>query len=1567
MKRSRVRADRQFHRSKSRSKAIPVAVAASLAVVTAGYSILQYFDPMTTYAKESFSGIGKIVEEHDQNNPYHILDIVPSEASYDGYTFAAGTIGYLTNGGITLTQELKKVYTGNEATYRSYEERQKLFEKIISQTAIESFPGVKYEEAYGGIHTDHDEADGWSLLFDSKEINSSSSDPSILSDLSWGVFKGTAESAPAGVSGEEYAFKKVNASGGYSLRGGIYQMYLSNPDGDWHVTFAATDDPESEDSLYVLDDVSEYNIGSYSKATGLYLKEEDGTYSYAGTVDEIVYGNSSGSGTSGVGNSVTTTPGTGTGNTGENGENAEDNMGEAGENSEGSTGENSEGSTGENSEGSTGENSEGSTGENSEGSTGETPGGSTEETSGGSTEETTGSNTGENNSTGENNALTSASAKQWYKLVESGGQNQGDDDDTPLELTTQYYVLTFMPVDFLDEDEYEGDELVYYVPAQEEEISSADGTIQPFDAYELLQVGTGAGMEEYGIASFAFTPPTVTDKYVYVGPGNGNVKLVPSDSDTASYLGVYNAPVYIRCNSGNSWLEQYVFSSLENGDNERSSFAIEVETVRADNVDSSMLGKADLIYLESGINTIINPGLYLDYIHAGDVDWTDMGEGIAGEILRLAADDLLPVIVDYDIVENEDHYKDTNYQYLARALLKKDLATFYAEMNVKGNLMDNLKMNVGDNDDYPNKTDNNYHYVNKNIYIMNADTPLVSEDFHDDFDEDDTERGFSDVIAAIKAENTTLSEEDQISEKVSKARAIQYIINYSVGIVGEFSDLRILEIQPTANITSDLKIEVDDKKKNTKLCWKTEGMQTAKQILSSKKSFDAKTTVKSAAQFNGEWEDINTSYDLVFIGLDGQRLNLGTDKNRSPVYNNEKLNGKVYHTGDDSGVGTYDSNDITAQKMSDLLDYMAAGYPVMVENNCFKGGSAKKVDEDDINTKYIDKDSVMYRFLKSAVTDDRYKDRIYTVSDTMSSAMFITQINIGKPKLELQQEGEMQPSKLQQLSLDENQEYHGKIAYNITDRNGEAYLGDTELHLYVDLNYDGMFSEQEELEAQVNEGNVIDVKISGMGPGILSWKLEVVDSGNHYRRDSVQGYFELLSSYSENVSVLQITESKEMNLQEMYDNMDNSLLAYCLKGAESIANLTMQFETVTSGELSTKLSTDSAYLDQWDVIVLTLDSNSVNDSVADAVTKYVNDGRSLLVCMCSQDAGGNRMGLSAELLGQTQENRTYVALGKNGAGGYYRYAGLKSDMFAPLTQLQSEQVNEGSIAYYPYQLENRTFACGANSPLRASEYLLDFENNLKSESDAAYVTVWYTLGGGGVTSAYNISPKDARNNYYCYSKGNVVYLGQAEYPYSYDPEAGEKPETKDGIDECKFFVNALMAAYSAGVHNADVSIVAGFGADAAEVQSITIPFDQEWKDASDETEGILDNTVDVYFKFADSNIAMDKNVQISFYYEDPAGSEQLNVMGKSVQATPFGSEIWTVTDNKLVAGEPDNLQPGKVYRIKAPVVTLKNNSSMNNANIYVVLHSKFRRGSKNYEISGADAVSLNRAQMFLLE
>ena len=269
--------------------------------------------------------------------------------------------------------------------------------------------------------------------------------------------------------------------------------------------------------------------------------------------------------------------------------------------------------------------------------------------------------------------------------------------------------------------------------------------------------------------------------------------------------------------------------------------------------------------------------------------------------------------------------------------------------------------------------------------------------------------------------------------------------------------------------------------------------------------------------------------------------------------------------------------------------------------------------------------------------------------------------------------------------------------------------------------------------------------------------------------------------------------------------------------------------------------------------------------------------------MSNQNKVGNSVGLASEVLGLSG-GRTYVSLG---ASNLHRYAELKSEMYQPQHgNLKAEKINEGSILYYPYQLQGDAFALSnTESGLRASEYLLDFDNNLKSERTATYVTPWVTLGGGTDT-AYGISPRDARNNYYCYSKGNIVYLAQSEYHYTFKAADNEIPDDKEGADECKFFVNVLMAAYSAGVHGSDVSIVSGFAQNSSVMRSIAVPFDQEWRDTADDaTEGILDNTVDVYFKFADSNIGANKNVRVSFYYEDPMGVREFVVDDKVVRAT----------------------------------------------------------------------------------
>lgn len=1686
---------------KRKWKVVLSSLAMLLAVAVVCGNIAQYLRPAKAVAKESFTGIGKIVEEHGEDNPYKILDIVPSEvmistSSLDDatgsagtntpdsenpepdnpesraqvlttFTFTTGTLGYLAGGKVPFANELEAAFTGNPI-FRHAASREELFKKLVPSP--DSFPEIKYTEAYGGVH-DVSETNGWTLLFPNQVVTVDD-DYNITSGNSTGnMAEGTFHGTPVQyTNGEDKAgYDFVWLSGQKSLnktQAGLSNkfIYFFNEDNGKFYAMSLEEyammpegTPAYKASVSNIINASNGPEG-FSNDVDIYeYDENDGRYVYQGTVGEIFkewIGNT-GSEQTPIDQDTTIDPdATNQDTTIEPGTIDQDTTIEPDTTNQGTTTE------------------PGATDQGTIAEPGTTDQGTTTEPSTTDQDTTTEPGTTDQGTTidpsvpetnpvsvipdtvpldiGRNTIL----AGEWRRLAAEDALvddvNISTTPDTAIRPTGDANMPptdgsnanppssdnTDIPQEGGTTPPSIGDENTSQEGADEVDMPQADSTPQPPELSEgnvedgkmyyvlsFERMGddelaelTMADVEvvsddildaeEAGISLFAVTE-NPTSEFVYVGPGQGNYKLIETGNKNDPFIGVYNAPVYIKCQAGNDWLRQYVFSSLSGGDNANGSFRIEVTTVRADQVTAGMVEDADLVYMESGQNTFLSAGLAVNYIQHIEGDSllggaNDMDAGIVNAILRRATDDLMPIIVDYAITEetDTDKYAGTNYQLLAKALFKRDLADFYEAMNDGINLIANLRMNLeneSDNDnnlDFPNKYSNNfnYSYVNQNIFVVKNEL-LVSDDFAEYFDDFKANAGFGNVLAAIEMENTTLVEEDRIYPAVSKARAIQYIINFSVGIMGEFDDLTILELQPSANIDqttggvkSDLHIDTDTEKNSTRLYWKTDSMNTGKQILYSKKAFTATTDVKSVVEFNGEWEDINGTYDMIFIGLDGMNLNLSNEKTRRPIYNNDNLNGKAYHLGDESGSGTYDSNDITAQKMTDLLEYLQAGYPIVVENNCFTKGTARDVSSEDINTKYIDEGTCMYRFLAAAVSDERYRDSIYTVSDTTSSALFMARIKTAKPRIELSDEDKTEESqdigKVQSLVLDENNEYHGRIAFKVRNNRGEEYLGNTQMRLYADMNYDGIFGVEEELsEGYVNEGDVIDVTISGMGPGVVPWKLEVSDIGNAYRRDSIQGYFELIGSNPEEVRVLQIAAQKatapgsgeDIDLQYMYNKKNDSMLARYLKDAESKANLTFEFETITPDMLSTRLGENSKYLNQWDIVVLTVDNGVTVDGTAFA--NYINEGRSLL--MCNQNKGDNSAGLATEMLGWSG-GKTFVSLG---ASNLHRYANLKSEMYnVQHGSLRAEKINEGSILYYPYQLSGSSFNFGnTEGGLRASEYLLDFEGNLKTETTAAYVTTWLTLGGG-TNTAYGISPRDARNNYYCYSKGNVVYLAQSEYHYTYDTNG--VPEGQEGSDECKFFVNALMAAYNAGVHSSDVSIVSGFAETSAPMKSISVPFDQEWRDTADDgTQGILDNTVDVYFKFADSNIGANKTVTVSFYYEDPAGTKEFVVDDKTVTATPFGSEIWTVTDNKLVpvtandSQNPDQvgLIPGKVYQIKAPVIPLRAlsedvaNETTNDAGIYVLVESKFTRTGKLYEIEGFGTVSLNRAKLFLLE
>lgn len=1154
---------------------------------------------------------------------------------------------------------------------------------------------------------------------------------------------------------------------------------------------------------------------------------------------------------------------------------------------------------------------------------------------------------------------------------------------------TAYYIVTFKYVTDIAAD---GSQTIYEViPGSETEISG-DTTNRPYDVYaksgSTAEAGTtpstsadssaevSASPSVTPSASPSSTPDIRTDKvFLYVGPGQGDYKLTDqadlSDADKKRqapvWMEVRNAPTYFRFNGGCDWLKNYVFHALSGGDNANENFKIQVHTIRADELTQDMIEKADLVYLESGTAPFIrsdSANVSLTYLRQdtqtvqrdGNSITTGMTRENAYGLLYQAAVNLLPVIVDYQAVTREE-YKDLDYQKVAKMFLKEDLENFVNDAHTDKNWMFE---HLGDSG-YPDRSYNGNHFVNRNVYMVNSSTPLVNGDFPKAFDEGSTGSGFSEVLNLIQSENALLSEDNRIPESVCKAKAIEYIINYSVGFIAEFTDLRIMELQPTNNDQADLRAE-NPTDSSTTLYWQRNATGSVKkQVLRSSRKVNVQVTTKTPSSFNSEWEDINQNYNLVFVGLDGQKLNYAAGLWSSTAYNDSNLNGKLYHTGDQAGGSDerYDTSDITERKKQELLDFMKAGYPVLVENDFFNGKSAKN-GADRINTKYVAADTQMYDFMKQATTD--YADRIYTIDDVHSNILFLAQLNIDHPVIRVTDTADAT------LSEALNGEFSVSFGYSITNQNGGSYDGECSTELYLDMNGDGNYTDAERVDNVSAEGNVIRAAADGgqmsilftedPGSRAIPFQLRVVDNGNTYRRSSVEGILTVVDATKEKIRVLQIGEPNTTSLSNLYQQ-ENSTLGYYLRAAENGMNVKFDIETVSSAMLGEKLAKNQDYLEQWDLLIVGFGNGSENIQ-AGRIEDYIQKGHSVLVT--GKEATDGKRQMSAMLLGQYENRKTYGKLGRD-TGSLYRYAGLDAGMFAEQSNLGASGLNEGSVFSYPYAI-GKSVALDGNRSHKAYDYLLDLSN-----LTTPFVTPWFVFTGSG-QNAYDISPNDGANNYYLYSRSNVVFIGNDDYSsYTYDVDNPQNP-TGTGLLESQMFVNAMMLAYDSGVHNLKVDIVAGFDTTAAKVASISIPFDKDLENQSGS--GLLDETVDVYFKFKNSNLTQSNAYNVNFYYEDTAGSVTLNVGDEVVQVTPFTSSLWTVQDNTLTEVAASQIRQGKVYRFKAPVIALQNNTAATNAKIYVEVVSALERpdgseGAGSKEVRGYDSVTFTRTQLFLLE
>jgi hypothetical protein len=204
--------ERQPKQHKGRLVAATVSSLAALAVVGAG--IWQQVQSSMVTAKESFQGIGQIVEEHE-DDPFVILDIVPGKGSvtltnlvdYSNnnatvektYDVSLGTIGYLNVGQSPAEQDLYRIFTSStdKALFSSYQNRKKLADAVVPagyETTDNGFR-IAYEEAYSGL-SDISSGAGWMKIYDAE-------------DGAAGRFQGYVESVASG----EGDFVEVNSDG----------------------------------------------------------------------------------------------------------------------------------------------------------------------------------------------------------------------------------------------------------------------------------------------------------------------------------------------------------------------------------------------------------------------------------------------------------------------------------------------------------------------------------------------------------------------------------------------------------------------------------------------------------------------------------------------------------------------------------------------------------------------------------------------------------------------------------------------------------------------------------------------------------------------------------------------------------------------------------------------------------------------------------------------------------------------------------------------------------------------------------------------------------------------------------------------------------------------------------------------------------------------------------------------------------------------------------------------------------------------------------------------------------
>ena len=429
------------------------------------------------------------------------------------------------------------------------------------------------------------------------------------------------------------------------------------------------------------------------------------------------------------------------------------------------------------------------------------------------------------------------------------------------------------------------------------------------------------------------------------------------------------------------------------------------------------------------------------------------------------------------------------------------------------------------------------------------------------------------------------------------------------------------------------------------------------------KQANVEITTMTTSEFVGHIDDLNTKYDMIYLGDDDK--DLGYDGNFRPgdkvlyyhVGGNKlaryELQGLMNHdyvtngsqkkaakVGDeDSATGTTigsvrgSGNDITKEIKNKLVNFAKSGYPVVVAGNIY--GENKET----ISTTLVDNSSYIYDFLNEV----KGFDNVYKEGEIKADEDINFYAELPKPKIEL---SSYPPSAIgtgegpsNKFLIEENMTFQFQI---IDEAQASPANAEYNCELYIDLNCDGNFSKSEKLDdiAVMQNGNVIKKengiyqlslnttytvsrKIPQEYIKLMPWKLVVTNNNNSEIRTSEIGYTKRQNTTStqNTINVLQIipNNSAECTWNLATDTTFQNLF-------DNVKDFNVKISTITVGQYETQYSANATYLNQYNMLIIGFcdgagygssyggnNPTNFSENGAQRILEFANTGKSVIL------------------------------------------------------------------------------------------------------------------------------------------------------------------------------------------------------------------------------------------------------------------------------------------------------------------------------------------------------------------